>query len=608
MTIVQMSLVASALILFIAVIRGLTKNKLPKATFLILWGIALYRLLIPFSVPSSLSPHTTVYEPRIPTEGQLMDMIVSNTATMAAGAAQATAGSRSWENPLQHVNILPSIPSFMWVWLTGTILMAAIFLATHVRWRSEYRTSLPADDPFLGQWLKDHPIRRTIQLRQSDQITSPLTYGIWRPVILLPKAMDYTDKRQLDYVLTHELIHIKRFDTLTKWLLAAALCIHWFNPFVWVMYILANRDMEMSCDEAVVRKIGLAEKSAYALTLIHMEETRSKWTPLFTNFSKNPMEERITAIMKIKKTNLIGVTIALALVAGTTIAFATNAVEDKTLGLFEQVLGDDKSEYADYINEAAGESTTISTQEHTLTLNSTIFTDHNVYAILEVEGELTGEFDLSGRIAYPNVDQTAFGLNGEFKEIEPGDGVRYFLYSASIAEPPAPKNANEQLILAAGDQFLKHNSLRDFEGTLLEITANLNGKEHFLTAPVENVSTKALIFHPDAANYERDYFDTLVLTPYEVKLTGISNQDHVSDALWEGPPIKLTIVLDDKTEINMSYDTRGTVSDEGYPVGHSRGRGDDGKIYHYWNFRMWELDLSQVTAFILDGVTYRVDR
>ncbi|MFQ7454207.1 MAG: M56 family metallopeptidase [Flavonifractor plautii] len=77
-----------------------------------------------------------------------------------------------------------------------------------------------------------------------------------RPVILLPKTLDRSDVSRLAFVLTHEMAHIRRFDALSKLLLAAAACLHWFNPLVWVMLVLANRDLELSCDAAVVRLYG----------------------------------------------------------------------------------------------------------------------------------------------------------------------------------------------------------------------------------------------------------------------------------------------------------------------------------------------------------------
>lgn len=92
---------------------------------------------------------------------------------------------------------------------------------------------------------------------------------------------------------------IYRYDTVTKLIVTLALCIHWFNPFVWVMYILFNRDIELACDESVIRQFGEKSKSAYSLMLINMEATKSGLLPFCNNFSKNAIEERITAVMKI---------------------------------------------------------------------------------------------------------------------------------------------------------------------------------------------------------------------------------------------------------------------------------------------------------------------
>jgi YD repeat-containing protein len=103
------------------------------------------------------------------------------------------------------------------------------------------------------------------------------------------------------------------------------LCVHWFNPLVWVMYVLANRDLELSCDESVIRLFGENTKSAYARTLISMEETRSGLRPLCNSFSKNAIEERIVAIMKTKKTSLAAMLTAAIVIVGVGTVFATSA-------------------------------------------------------------------------------------------------------------------------------------------------------------------------------------------------------------------------------------------------------------------------------------------
>ena len=95
-----------------------------------------------------------------------------------------------------------------------------------------------------------------------------LTYGVFHPVILMPKQTDWKNINQLRYIFSHEYVHIYRFDTIAKLIATYALCIHWFNPLVWVMYILFNRDIELACDESVIRQFGDKSKSAYSLMLI----------------------------------------------------------------------------------------------------------------------------------------------------------------------------------------------------------------------------------------------------------------------------------------------------------------------------------------------------
>ncbi|MDR1132096.1 MAG: M56 family metallopeptidase [Oscillospiraceae bacterium] len=317
MTYIQMTTSASVLILAIVVIRSLTIHKLPKQTFIALWAIVLCRLLIPISIPSSFSIYSLTS--RI---GGLAEQTA--TATLLDATANIVTGIQ--QNYTEQMPATTKILPYIIVWIVGIVVCASVFLVTHFRGRREYKTSLPIDNEFFHKWLTEHKIKRRVQIRQSDKISSPLTYGLWRPMILLPKMMEWTDESQLRYVMTHEYTHIKRFDNLKQWLLAITLCVHWFNPLVWVMYIFANRDIELSCDEKVVRTFGEKLKSSYALALISMEEKRSVvLNPACNGFSKNAIEERINAIMRIKRFSLIGIALALILVAGTIVVFATSA-------------------------------------------------------------------------------------------------------------------------------------------------------------------------------------------------------------------------------------------------------------------------------------------
>lgn len=317
MSLLEMSLSGGVLAAVIVIIRAVTINRLPKRTFMVLWGVALARLLVPFSLASPFSLYRLVRPKAAP-------VVQPYAVVPAAPSAVFTAPTLPVVSPPPAE---PSIELWPLVWAGGALLLVLLFAFSYGKWHWAFCTSLPVDNEFTRTWLADHPLRRTISVRQSSRIAAPLTYGLLHPVILAPDSIDWADEKTLQYVFAHEYIHIRRFDAAGKLLLAAAVCVHWFNPAVWVMYLLANRDMELSCDEAVVRLFGGKSRLDYVLALLAMEEQKSGLMHL--NFSKNAIQERITAIMKIKKLTVTAVLAACLVVAATTVAFATSAPEAK---------------------------------------------------------------------------------------------------------------------------------------------------------------------------------------------------------------------------------------------------------------------------------------
>ncbi len=320
MNILQMSFSGAAFITAVVLIRAVAINKLPKKTFLVLWELVMLRLLIPFSIPSMFSVYTLVTHSIASTT--LPEVETDYSIPAMQGLLVTTQGA---EQP--PADISSSVSMWFIVWCAGIILIALFFVISYLRCLIEFRTALPVRNHYVEKWLEKCPLKRPILVRQSDRIFAPLTYGIFRPVILMPKKMDWKNEKQLQYILSHEYVHIYRYDTVTKLVATLALCIHWFNPFVWVMYILLNRDIELACDESVIRQFGEKSKSAYSLMLINMEATKSGLLPFCNNFSKNAIEERITAVMKIRKTSLFAICIAAILIVGVTTIFATSAAE-----------------------------------------------------------------------------------------------------------------------------------------------------------------------------------------------------------------------------------------------------------------------------------------
>ena len=316
MSLFQMSVAGGVLILFIVVIRALAIHRLPKTTFLALWMIAALRLLLPFSIPLPFNIHIglDVFSDVV------QELPSGNIASTLPGDSPPSydIGTAVPSPATEHIS------TFEILWLVGVLLLAIYFSISYFRSMRKFRMSIPDNTPYIQNWLTAHQISRPLAVRSSDLISSPLTYGILHPVILLPKKLDRNDQVALKYVLTHEYVHIRRFDAITKILFAAVLCIHWFNPFVWVMYVLANRDMELSCDAWVIRMMGEKNRSSYALMLIKMEEKRSGMSALCSHFGKNAISERIEAIMKFKKTSILACAFALVLVVGATTAFATS--------------------------------------------------------------------------------------------------------------------------------------------------------------------------------------------------------------------------------------------------------------------------------------------
>lgn len=316
MSLFQMSVAGGVLILFIVVIRALAIHRLPKTTFLALWMIAALRLLLPFSIPLPFNIHIglDVFSDVV------QELPSGNIASTLPGDSPPSydIGTAVPSPATEHIS------TFEILWLVGVLLLAIYFSISYFRSMRKFRMSIPDNTPYIQNWLTAHQISRPLAVRSSDLISSPLTYGILHPVILLPKKLDRNDQAALKYVLTHEYVHIRRFDAITKILFAAVLCIHWFNPFVWVMYVLANRDMELSCDAWVIRMLGEKNRSSYALMLIKMEERRSGMSALCSHLGKNAISERIEAIMKFKKTSILACAFALVLVVGATTAFATS--------------------------------------------------------------------------------------------------------------------------------------------------------------------------------------------------------------------------------------------------------------------------------------------
>lgn len=287
---------ATVLILVIWVIRRLALNRLPKNTFCVLWVCAALRLVIPFSIPSRFSVYNLFLAPKTTSEVPVYQMM-------------------STANPK------PQITPLTLVWLAGVLAMAAFFLVSYIRAMVIFRRAVPVEAVPEGA----PKFLRHVQIKRSGRITGPLTYGVFRPVILLPDTTDWDNTEALSFVLAHEYAHIRRWDCLTKLLMAAALCLHWFNPAVWLLCRFAGRDMELACDEKAIRTLGDENRFSYARALTEqVSRSHGIFLPAST-FGGAKTKERIDAILKSHRRSWVALVISIVLIIVTLAVFATGA-------------------------------------------------------------------------------------------------------------------------------------------------------------------------------------------------------------------------------------------------------------------------------------------
>lgn len=355
MNLVEMSVCGGIMILAVLLLRLLFLERLPKKMFLFLWGIVLLRLLVPFEIASPVSIYNLIpqefrvvrqeeqcqqideEQPSQSTQSSLVEEADTAEKNSAAERADATIKNSTEEKTdtaeknstaeKTDTAVKNNIVENVWktIYFAGAEVCFAWFAVSYGRSLRQFATAVPVTGLDVEKWLAEHKCARKISIRRTGAVDTPLTYGLRKPVILLPKNLDLTEKATIEYVLEHEYTHIRRFDQLYKFIMVLAVCIHWWNPLVWLMLYFFNRDIELSCDERVIGHGGTEEKKAYAMALLRMEERRPRSETFCSSFSRNPNEERILAVIRMKKQTRKTVAAMVLVVAVFAVTFATSA-------------------------------------------------------------------------------------------------------------------------------------------------------------------------------------------------------------------------------------------------------------------------------------------
>ena len=320
--VINMSISASWLVLAVLTCR-LVLKKAPKWVNVLLWGIVAVRLLFPFSVESALSliPSAETVSPEIMMDAaptihtgisainSVVNPVISQSLAPAPGAGV---------NPLQIW-----IPVLAAVWLIGVVGLLAYTGATYWRLRRKVDTAVLFRDNIF----------------QTENVSSPFVLGIIRPRIYLPFRMDEQD---IQHVAAHELAHIRRRDHWWKPLGFLLLTVYWFNPLMWLAYVLMCRDIELACDEKVIKELDSEQRADYTQALLTCSVNRRMVAACPLAFGEVGVKARVKSVMNYKKPAFWIVAVAVIACVAVAVCFLTNpVVQHKSLTWAQTLSVDD---------------------------------------------------------------------------------------------------------------------------------------------------------------------------------------------------------------------------------------------------------------------------
>ncbi len=304
----NMSIAASWLILAVVLLQFVMK-KAPKWIAVLLWGIVAVRLVVPFSFESALSlipsaetfnAHNIRYE----------TPAISSGIPAVNNAVNPVLGETFAPNPAASVN-----PLYVWtfivsvIWLIGIVVMLLYAVITYV----QVHRSVAERAPYEGN------------IFLCDQVKSPFILGLVRPKIYLPSSMD---AMAMEPVIAHEKAHLARHDHWWKPMGFLILAVHWFNPLCWAAYVLLCRDIEIACDERVIRQMDLEGKKHYSTALLECSTQRRLVAICPLAFGEVGVKERVKNVLNYKRPTFWVIAAAIVACAVVTVCFATNPKQD----------------------------------------------------------------------------------------------------------------------------------------------------------------------------------------------------------------------------------------------------------------------------------------
>ncbi len=339
LSVVNTSIAASIIILFILVLRFLFK-KAPKRFSYILWLIFLIKLIIPFSFETKFNPIPSKFmkfsnkayiEENIQKEEIIPKLEVDTGETINPNNNKTLKTPIESKGNITESNKLTIKNSLPYIWIIGFIL----FLLHGFISNQKLKKSLK-DSTYIYE-----------NIYENKNLNTAFIHGIINPKIYIP---NYLNEKEREYIIIHEKTHLKRYDHIVKFLYYIVLSMHWFNPLIWIAFVLMERDMELSCDEAVMKKIGNDAKKDYCTTLLSLTTGHKMKIAVPLSFSENNTKERVKNVLNYKKPkNWVSVVLIVIIVVSVFFIFTRpkdkgediiNNVEDDEYGLYNRTFKD----------------------------------------------------------------------------------------------------------------------------------------------------------------------------------------------------------------------------------------------------------------------------
>ena len=303
--VLNMSVTGSLVILPVLLVRLFLK-RFPKIFSYALWSVVLFRLLCPLSLSAPVSflnmlkPETRAAAPGT----TVVSFLPGDVPAFSEDPSDQEVPVRpSRENkPVDRASFVPTL------WLSGVAAFGLSGLGQYLRLRKKLVEAVPSEQ---GLYWADH-------------IDTPFVLGVFRPRIYLPS---HIPAQELPYILAHERHHIRRLDHIWKLLAYCALCIHWFDPLVWVAFVLARKDMEMSCDEAVLRQLGPQIRGDYSASLLRLATGKKRIAVTPLAFGQGDTKGRVLNMAKWKKPKIWVSLLCFLLCGAVLVACAVNPKE-----------------------------------------------------------------------------------------------------------------------------------------------------------------------------------------------------------------------------------------------------------------------------------------